>query len=245
MNETHKRNNFIFAYFSIQSMALKTTRRENRTLFESVMTLGCGLSQGPLSYVVVGLSDMKRIGTVCKFLAGLCYGVNAIQAFLKKNMTEQLKKYNMKLRDFSKALILTSGILGGGIILQCAQGEHYTKDWASKLDIYVPPEGERAMVQYIEKCGYKIRQKTVARYNGEFRRDTIEDEFILHSWIYYQTEKKRTIDLVVLCRQYERPRLVIAEYDFTFLMNLYDGTKFELWFPEDIVAKNGRYNPVS
>jgi hypothetical protein len=227
-------------------MAFKTTRGGYRSLFESVMTVGCDLSQGPLSYVVVGLSDMNRIGSVCKFLARVCCGVKAIQAFLKHNLSEQLKNYNMKLRDFSNALILSRGILGGSLLLQCAQGEYYTKNWASETDIYVPLEGEKAMIQYIHECGYKIQdRRSQLQYKGDFRRDTIEDKFILHSWIYYHTIKERRIDLVVLCRPYESPRAVIAEYDFTFLMNLYDGTKFELWFPEDIVAKNGRYNPVS
>ena len=37
----------------------------------------------------------------------------------------------------------------------------------------------------------------------------------------------------------------VADYDYSFLMNYYDGRQFHMWFPLDIITRVGYFNQVT
>ena len=213
------------------------------TLFENIMTLGVSTAVGPVSYIT-GIKELQAIGSVCTFLARLCCTRESVQILMKRNFGKRILDFGMKQAELSKVLVETRGIIGGSVMLQCAEGDFYTNDRSSDIDMYIPARARVKIANYIKVCGY-LHDSDEDNLAGSLNNDFTNQLIIEGSYVYYHGKTGRKIDLLVICPDISSPKEAIGAYDFTFLMNLYDGKEFQLWFPKDIVRKNGRYNPVN
>ena len=217
--------------------------------FEMIMTLGVGSFQrpsfceGPISYIG-DLRDLRSLGLVCTVMLKYCHNRSTVTRMMRRNLDNVLTKFGLDRKNhgrgsFDETLIESGAIVGGSILLQCATGVMYDESKTTDIDIYVTEGREGGIEWYLHRNAYESRgapsdMDPEVGYGGNYieRVDT-----------YEHAKSGMKVDLVIM-KEEMHPRFAIGAYDFTFLMGLYTGAIFELWFPMDIMQRQGRYNTV-
>lgn len=79
---------------------------------------------------------------------------------------------------------------------------------------------------------------TDGEFSNFFKRDGVSQCMSFH-----HKTRRSVIDVFVMSFAVP-PIKAVADFDYDFLMNYYDGNKFHVWFPKSVFLKQGFYNPV-
>ena len=233
-------------------------QRRRKEIFVFILSLD---NYGPISFIG-GIQDLRSIGLVCKCLVSYCHDSRKVTRLMDCNLDCVLERFGFCSWNFIALLGETHSIIAGSAILQCARGDIFVQDKGSDIDIYVPMVEETTVFEYLMDNNYGRMSRdedlidSVEHLDPEVEymmNDTLDQQLggggytssnISHVVNCYHACSGLKVDLVVMNENIS-PRCAIGSYDFTFLMALYDGRFFELWFPIDIMERHGRYNTVS
>jgi hypothetical protein len=214
--------------------------------FEFIMTLGLSAFKGPISYLGA-ISDLRSIGQVCKMMRPIFHNRKTLKPMILRNLDRVLVRFGLSRMDHGKGglnviLETTGAIIGGSVLLQCATGEIHDDNDMTDIDIYIRKNTRHCVEQYLIQNNYKhLPNRGPGNNDPEVAYGCNYIGGVMH---YIHELSGMKIDLVIM-RKDMWPQYAIGEYDFTFLMGLYDGENFEFWFPEEIMDRKGHYNTVS
>ena len=216
--------------------------------FEFVLTLGVATIDGlisPISYLG-DIRDLRSIGLVCAAMRPYCHNKRTLKHLMNRNLDRVLARFSLSRKypvydSLDQILRSTSAIIGGSILLQCATGEMYDENKTSDVDIYIQLGAEDCMEAYLYRNDYR-RMNGMDQLNKDPEAD-YRSSAIDYVVTYIHAQSGMKVDMVIM-KERASPQFAIGAYDFTFLMALYDGAIFELWFPMDIMERRGRYNTV-
>jgi hypothetical protein len=221
-------------------------------MVEAMFSFGRHSNNGPISYIG-GVQDLRSLGLVCKCLHPYGHDTKTVARMMGRNLDCVLERFGFCRWTFSSMLQFTSSIIGGSVILQCARGEIYDHEKGSDIDIYVPFEHEGDVYQFLVNNNYALMgsfEYSLQSPEMEFIRGVYQNQEVGYNSYQINHVVKCThlqsslkVDIVIM-NEHVKPRCAIAGYDLTFCMSLYDGAQFELWFPMDIIERQGRYNAV-
>ena len=88
-----------------------------------------------------------------------------------------------------------------------------------------------------------------ASMDGSMQRHETED-YILRKVVtkmvqFYSFAEYYTVIQVHIMDIGDDTLKAVADYDYSFLMNYYDGRQFHMWFPLDILTRVGYFNQVT
>ena len=192
---------------------------------------------GPAFYLG-GVQDLANLGRVNIALSRLCLDKVFLKKLIRRNLELVLRLYGVNYQGFSTMLSRSKSVLSGSTVLQCVSGDLFLmqdlKLSCTDLDIYVPYDmTDYVMDFFVRECGYEVYSSNLSVYvplvDGVYQ-------------VNHET-KGRRLDLVIM-RPHIPPKAAIAQFDFSFLMSLFDGMSFHMWFPGDIISKSGFCNEV-
>ena len=217
--------------------------------FTTVISISLNPTEGVLPFMH-GILELRQIGRSSKKLRDLCHTRTWATYLIRRNFETRISSFKLCPRELSLILRLTGSVIGGSLTLQCATGDFYGDNNSSDIDIYIPFRFERIVRRYINSCGYQTCEETSQKLNIECSHgyadlDGCWSENIpigaFSAYFHHKTGQK--IDCLIM-KPDRDPIRAIQNYDFTFLMNYYDGKKFCLMNATDVLEKRGYYNEV-
>ena len=133
--------------------------------------------------------------------------------------------------DFKKTLVECNAIISGSFVLRLLTDndkEYNTSD----MDVYVNNCNFKKLSNFMLKCNYVITDCSI---NVTADDTTVyKDDFAVTTFV-----KKQAV--VQICRVVDGKNVThsLRSYDFTFLINYYDGISVYSAFPEHIINRSG------
>ena len=203
---------------------------------------------GPAFYLP-GIHDLAHLGQVSVELSRVCRCKVFLKKILVRNLNMLLEQFALEYESLCTILRNTGSLLSGSMLHHCAEGDHILH--GSDLDIYVPYEKADTVRNYLQHdCGY-----TEITLNGPINRscdpadedcmdyDDVNLQLISNVYKFEGFVTGRKIDVIVMHRRIP-PKAAVAQFDFSFLMSVFDGHCFYFWFPGDIIQRSGFHNEV-
>lgn len=150
---------------------------------------------------------------------------------INKNLYELISSFVPSYYEFSRLLRDNGAILSGSSMLQVITLDDITNSSynysCSDMDIYVKHDQYDEIVDYFNALGYVCTfYKTKADY-PKYRRIEHFDGLMIFE------KRDKSIDLIIS----DDPINCIKHYDFSFLLNWYDGTSVKIVHPESIINR--------
>lgn len=168
-----------------------------------------------------------------------------------QNWSNLARRFNLNPKATSAVLTATKAIVAGSSALQCLVGEHFARP-EGDIDIFVPPEGEAAVEEFLKGNGYTCDGTGNSYTSRTFFTDATDTYVFLFgdsniitgckSFAAHETETPRKIQVVTMAAHVPA-RAAVVNFDYSFVQVLFDGTKFETWAPTHVFLRRGSYNP--
>ena len=183
----------------------------------------------------IGLYDLYILGLVNKSMSFTYRRRSFLKYLIFRNYKRLVKRVGLDPDILGALLECTSSLLAGSFVLQCVTGECFNRYRSPDIDIFVPAVNIEIVVQYFNTVLYDA-----------VHFDNFSDEFPrVHSRLRLtHRDTGHRVDLFILAKQCQRSRLCVDSFDFTFLMNYFNGMDFQIWFPTHIIKRVGFYNQV-
>ena len=221
-----------------------------KEIFTTVISISLNPTEGVLPFMH-GILELRQVGRSSKKLRKLCHTRTWASFLMRRNFETRISAFELCPRELSWILRLTESVIGGSLTLQCATGDFYGENNSSDIDIYIPFCNERIVRRYMNSCEYETCDEETRKLNIECSKGYealdgcwSERTPIAASSAYYHQKTGQKIDCLFM-KPGRDPIKAILNYDFTFLMNLYDGKNFWLINETDVLEKRGYYNEVS
>jgi hypothetical protein len=184
-----------------------------------------------------GLRDLAVLGMVNKSMSMIYRRRTFLKYLIIRNYKRLVKSVGLDPDILGVLLKSTSSLLAGSFVLQCVTGECFHNcPTMCDIDIFVPAQNIAVVVQYLYTVHYDAEH--FKNYSDEFPR--------IHSRLRLTHRVTgHRVDLFILAEQLRRFCQCFDSFDFTFLMNYFDGTSFQIWFPNHIIKRTGFYNEVT
>jgi hypothetical protein len=198
--------------------------------FTFILSLWAPTGGGPVSYLG-SIGDLKSLGLVCKSLLHQCHNSTTVRRLLQRNLDVVLIPFGIGGGSLRRMLLATNTILGGEIIRDttdlCEGDNVITRK--RHLDMFLCQKDERLVAVYLLSRGYTNVGIDHENSGGYFRSDVRH----VVDYVNYDLQTKVA---VVIMNDYTCVRCRVQLFRLTFMVALYDGRKFELWFPQDIMT---------
>jgi hypothetical protein len=184
-----------------------------------------------------GLRDLAILGMVNKSMSKNYRRRTFLKYLIIRNYKRLVKSVGLDPDILIVLLNSTYTFVAGSFVLQCVTGQCiHTSPSMCDIDIFVPQENIAVVVQYFYTVHYDAEH--FENYSDEFPR--------IHSRLRLTHRVTgHRVDVFLLANQCRRFRLCVDSFDFTFLMNYFDGMAFQIWFPTHIIKRTGFYNEVT
>jgi hypothetical protein len=176
-----------------------------------------------------------------------------------RNYRRLCQPFGLDPDDFSKLLYSNDCIVSGSFALQCVTGEQFVTHWTTPfvdiysgedgggsdwdIDVYCPSAGYLEVLEFFKCLGYHMDGQPLypGRSHVEHYEESISVCTVTH---LHHPEHGHTADL--FCMYEGLPaKTAVAQFDYSFLMTLFDGVAFQTWFPGNVISRSGFYNEVS
>jgi ABC-type antimicrobial peptide transport system permease subunit len=158
---------------------------------------------------------------------------------IKQLLTEYIGDNDNDIEEFNSMLIDNCAAVSGSFALRLLinnddDNRHYEE---SDMDIYVGDyDHSHGVIGHLETSGWHVTAETNSSY-------PITNEYTLHmtTLVHGSTNKKIKVCMIEMEEEgVLSPDEAICLYDFTFLMNYYDGANVCSAFPADVETKKGK-----
>lgn len=163
-------------------------------------------------------------------------------AHINKNLLNLVDQFGFRFGDFSKFLQDTKSIVSGGSILKVLTSTDMKE---SDMDIYVPLPQKDNAINLLKSYGYVLYMDFHKDKMHPYRRvDHLLSVYKFRRYTQVKIGNLRfdlpyiSIDLIIA----ENPIDCIKKYDFSFLLNWYDGNSIKVVKPDSIIYKNTKLN---
>ena len=198
--------------------------------FIVILDLWALTGEGPVSYLG-SIRDLKSLGLVCKSILPQCHNSKLVHKLLQRNLDIVLIPFGIGGGSLRRVLLKANAVLGGPIIRDttdlCEGDNVITKK--RHFDMFLHQKDEHHVAVYLLSRGYASIG--------------IDHE---NSGGYCQSEVRHVVDYVnydlgtkvalVMMNEYSCVRCKVKLFRLTYMVALYDGRVFELWFPQDIMT---------
>ena len=149
-----------------------------------------------------------------------------------------LRTFIDNVQEFRNLLIKNKAVISGSIVLQMLLNETYDK---SDIDIYIPYILYKDFYDFLESERYEL---LYSRGDGEDIEEKYNIQFPNHI-ARVDTFKNNYDGIIQICRTYSPdPRECLKSFDFTFLLNYFDGNDIFSMFPAHVFNKCGIVNNI-
>jgi hypothetical protein len=207
-----------------------------------------------------GVHQLRVFGIVNKIIAHTCLNYYLLQKIMRRNFYRKVTVWGLDPASFAINLKLSASVLGGSFVLECVTGEDFPSPLPplpsiSTLTVIVLRRSVEAVEQYIRSYNYELDEN----HANDVKSNLWNMHSPLRQYINHKTMKRIGMHIMsvhtphihykehpdfTICPVPQRVRDAIALYDFTFLMNHFDGRYFHICHAQDIVTRTGYFNVV-
>jgi hypothetical protein len=212
-----------------------------------------------LALFLTGIHDLTSFGYTCKYLSQAVLNSKTLNRIAVNNFAVLLSPFGLDPKEFATVLTSAHALTAGSFPLQCITGEDFLSSDIknnsrycdkSDIDVYVPWNTRATLRQYFVSQGYVATAAFTSAYAfvtgdapgeagyAQIFGDTCRvDECV--TFIHSSSGNK--IQMLVMTKETD-PLAAVVNFDYSFVMTIFDGQKFEVWNPRDVIAKQGTYN---
>jgi hypothetical protein len=187
----------------------------------------------------VGIHELRIYGLINKPLATMALNEKVFKALLLRNLCSLLSSFFIIPYGLNLMLSSTKSVIAGSFVLQCITGVDYSRpNRTTDIDVYVPSTKLGEWFTFMADSGYE-KDPIPRRPEHDYRHEDLI--FAVHPFRHIVS--RRTIEIMSMDPLHPSYELV-QRFDFSFLRNWYDGSRFHLSHPSHVIAKKGSYHSV-
>jgi hypothetical protein len=152
-----------------------------------------------------------------------------------RNYNRRMSKFFEKPTAFLEVLKSTHALVAGRFTLECITDEVLCPS-VSCFDLFVGDNHLPTVISFLKLNAYYFEDEYELTMFCEVDHPTAKIRFYhAYNACYIEVTRRPSPESCIAA---------VSRFDYSFLMSSFDGTKFRIWFPLDIIERVGYYNEV-